>query len=126
MSNLALNFMMELQDKLTPQLKKTGDSYEKYTKLVTASNLKLENSAKAGHKMLSAVVKGFESLPKKAGASYTLAMKAMQAKSKEIKQSIKFQFTAGGAKDMRANIRKAIEGALGAMKLQDFIASLKK
>jgi hypothetical protein len=113
-SKQAIGFYLEVDDRLTPALKKAEKGYKKFVTSLEKHNTKAFKSASSGMGQLANLVRSLETLPKKAAASYDTALGKIRKKaSKAIRQPVNLVFTTRSMKDLSRSIGKAVAEAMG-------------
>jgi hypothetical protein len=118
-SNQAIGFYLELEDRLTPVLKKAERGYAKYVSAINQHNKSAFRSSSGAMGELSRLVKSFEKLPQKAERGYRDALKKIKRQSKKaIEQPLNLVLTSKAKKSLQKAIGEAVVKAMSGAKMR--------
>ena len=112
----ALNFVLALDDRLTPALGRAGKSYARFTRDLDKQNSRAVKSVNKAFSAMSDLARSFEALPKKAVESYRAAAQAVQRITRPVRMKVVLdvagrKFEQGLARAVTAAVRRALASA---------------
>lgn len=107
-SDDTIGFYLQVQNELSPELRKAEKDYYRLTKSIEKLNERASKSATKGFDQLANVVEAFRELPKEAARGYTGALKTLRARIKPIVQPITVKVTI----DYDVAVKKSTKGLL--------------
>lgn len=112
----ALNFVLALDDQLTPGLARASRSYTQFTKNLDRQNQRAVRSISKAFSAMAGLTKNFERMPDQALASFKKAQANIQRAAKPIKMRVDLsvggkRFDKGLATVVAATVRRAMSSA---------------
>jgi len=115
----AIGFFLQLDDQMSPKLKKAGTNYKKFTDQMEASNKRAFKSSSKLFTDLGGMADAFgQNVAKNAGRGYASALKEIEKKAaKPITQRVNFVIAAETERKLTTMMKKSVGEALGRAKL---------
>lgn len=117
-SDHAIGFYLQVENQLSPELRKAESDYARLTRSLDRYNKAAYKGASRGFDQLTALVKAFDALPKKAARGYDLALREIRKRTKVVSQAVDLRFTAKSRNELQKSLSRAVSQALSGAKLR--------